>query len=72
MSVKNYFDFEYDNKHIESVVKSRDLTSLYDLMNEYSESVAKKYAKWYFEHFNEDLTLTEREYFEWFKTDEQL
>jgi len=74
MSAKNYFDFEYDNKHIESVVSYRDLTSLYGLMDEYSEKIAIKYAIWYSEKMENraDFSLTEKEIFEWFKIDEQL
>ena len=72
MSAKQYFDFEYDNKHIQSIAKEKDLISLYALMDEYCEVISKKYAKWFLENFDENLTLTEKEYFEWFKSDEQL
>ena len=70
MSAKQYFDFEYDNKHIESVVKESDLVSLYDLMDEYTMNIAIQYGIWYKEKKDDCLTLTDKEYFRWFKEDE--
>lgn len=74
MCAKNYFDFEYDNKHIESVVKDRDLESLYGLIDEFSESIVVRFAKWYREtvDYPKETLLTDKEIFNWFKTDNNL
>jgi len=42
MNAKEYFKKEYDEKHVLSVVESKDLVSLYGLIEEYAELKCKE------------------------------